>query len=124
MHAASAVRAQAPTLPPTSPLPPPPRPHTANGSSPSRSASIIGRRLRILSSPPSTAPSNSRPAIDDFADQYTGIGPISIPESPIIPGPITTLQNNGLSPPPPRVAAGCHPGQGETSRRGWPFDVH
>ena len=88
----SAVRSQPPTRPPNSPLPLPPRPHTANSSSPPRSGSLIKRRLRILSSPPSAPPSSAppRPSIDEITDQFVGVGTVSIPESPIIPAPIWT----------------------------------
>ncbi|KAI0693964.1 hypothetical protein BC835DRAFT_1351319 [Cytidiella melzeri] len=96
------VQTQAPTPPPNSPLPLPTRPHTAttpsSSSSPTRSTSLIKRRLRILSSPPSSPPMTIPPAppIADFAESF--FSPMSIPESPIIPkyvgGPITTLQND------------------------------
>ncbi|KAI0084802.1 hypothetical protein BDY19DRAFT_969236 [Irpex rosettiformis] len=92
----SAVRSHAPTLPPISPLPLPPRPHTATSSSPPRSTSLIKRRLRILSSPPTAPPSTAppQPSLDGFAEHFGGANPVSIPESPIIPGPIMTFHND------------------------------
>jgi len=109
------VQNQIAVLPPNLVLPTSPRsPQTTTApSSPTRSTSMIKRRLRILSSPPTSPPKTAPPMPPIDVDPDSSFNPISIPESPInttpIGEPITTLQNNMnfllMSPPtPPRLS--------------------
>lgn len=100
------IQNQTSVSPPNLSLPPPP-------SSPTRPTSMIKRRLRILSSPPTSPPKTAPPMPPVDVDPDSSFNPISIPESPInntpIGEPITTLQNNPnfllMSPPtPPRLS--------------------
>lgn len=111
----SPTRGKAPFPPPNAPLPPPPSPGSPAPSSPTRQASTIKRRFRILSSPP-TSPPQSAPPMPPIEIPHTSTFPFdhnAIPESPIRPlpigEPITTMQNDPsflfMSPPsPPRVS--------------------